>query len=338
MTVRFVVIACLLLPTVALGGSGDTSSATSAAVKTATVTTRQLSRSVTADGHIAPDKADARALPVGYDTRIGAVRVHEGDRVGKGQTLFTIEPMADTASKFGQAKAALDYARKELARQKRLQKEQLAGNNQVEQAQKALADARARYDAIKSSGKAGPVKAPFAGTVTKLNVSPGAVLTANSTALVLVPEKRVAVLAVQPEDANAVNPGDVVHVADTFDRRHTFTGKVIAVGDSVDPKSLAVPVTVSIPSGRWRVNTAVKAEITVSRKKALAVPRSAVLRDEQGAYVFIVRDGTGHRVNVKTGISEGNWTEVSGSLHSGDKVVTSGNYELQDGMAVRSAQ
>lgn len=65
------------------------------------------------------------------------------------------------------------------------------------------------------------------------------------------------------------------------------------------------------------------------------MPRSAVLRDAQGAYVFIVKDRVAHRVQVHTGTDNGTWIAVRGDLHAGEQVVTLGNYELRNGMAVR---
>lgn len=68
------------------------------------------------------------------------------------------------------------------------------------------------------------------------------------------------------------------------------------------------------------------------------MPRSAVLRDSQGAYVFQVRDGKAHRVTVQTGLERDGLIAVQGAFAATEPVVSLGNYELQDGMGVRGSQ
>ena len=81
--------------------------------------------------------------------------------------------------------------------------------------------------------------------------------------------------------------------------------------------------------------SAVTGEIVLKRAESVAVPRSAVLHDDQGDYVFIVKDGVAHRADIQAGIDDGSWIAVDKGVQAGDRVVTLGNYELQDGMAVR---
>jgi hypothetical protein len=71
---------------------------------------------------------------------------------------------------------------------------------------------------------------------------------------------------------------------------------------------------------------------------AWVVPRSAVLRDAQGDYLFQVRQGHARRVNVQTGLEQGGLIAVRGSFEVNAPVVSLGNYELQDGMVVRGSQ
>ena len=83
----------------------------------------------------------------------------------------------------------------------------------------------------------------------------------------------------------------------------------------------------------------IKGTITVKEETSLAVPRSAVLKDAQGAYLFIVQNGRAHRVRIETtGSDEGDLVAVKGPLKAGDAVVSVGNYELKDGMAVLEVQ
>ena len=68
------------------------------------------------------------------------------------------------------------------------------------------------------------------------------------------------------------------------------------------------------------------------------VPPSAFLRLARGAYLLPVLDGQAVRVAVKPGIEADGLIAVRGPLDPTLPVVTLGNYELRDGMAVREAQ
>jgi hypothetical protein len=75
----------------------------------------------------------------------------------------------------------------------------------------------------------------------------------------------------------------------------------------------------------------------VGTLSALAVPHDALLSDEQGDYVFQVRDGKARRVAVKRGLDAGGLVAVEGLADTRAPVVVEGNYELEDGMAVRES-
>jgi hypothetical protein len=67
----------------------------------------------------------------------------------------------------------------------------------------------------------------------------------------------------------------------------------------------------------------------------LALPRNAVLTDERGDYVFQVDQGKAQRVAVHKRLEAGDWVGIDALKNPSLRVVTIGNYELQDGMAVK---
>jgi membrane fusion protein (multidrug efflux system) len=67
-------------------------------------------------------------------------------------------------------------------------------------------------------------------------------------------------------------------------------------------------------------------------------PRSAVLPMDDKQVLFTVVAGKAVRHEVIVGLETDDELEVSGEgLHPNDVVVTRGNYELENGMAVQSA-
>jgi membrane fusion protein (multidrug efflux system) len=108
----------------------------------------------------------------------------------------------------------------------------------------------------------------------------------------------------------------------------------------IDPRTGLVQVLAPIPAegaGRFVIGSYLKADIERARHQGVTVPRSAVLEDAAGPFVFRVANGRARRVAVQTGVEGDGWVEITQGLSAGVPVVMSGNYELSDGMAVRPA-
>ena len=69
---------------------------------------------------------------------------------------------------------------------------------------------------------------------------------------------------------------------------------------------------------------------------AWAVPRAAVLNDEQGDHLFQLDHGKAHRVDVQLRQPEGDTVGVLGKLDAKLPVIVQGAYEVDDGSAVRT--
>lgn len=313
-----------------------------ALVQTAAVQMRGVDQTVQAFGTI---ESGPRQLKVIAAPRASVVEldVAAGMRVTRGTALVTLLPTPDSAVLYAQAKSQADYARSALQRTQSLFKEKLANRDQLAAAQKTLADAEANLAAQQQMGGGGPVaiKALADGVVTAVNVASGTRVAADATLLVFAGQGgSLARLGVPPAQAAALRPGMPVNLHAVFDPRLSLAAKIAEVGGQVDPASGLVDVLVPVggkSAAAFLTGANVAAEITVKVAQGLAVPRSAVLRDDQGAYLFIVKNGVAHRVNVQAGIDDGAWIAVSGDLKAGERVVTLGNFELTDGMAVRES-
>jgi hypothetical protein len=77
------------------------------------------------------------------------------------------------------------------------------------------------------------------------------------------------------------------------------------------------------------------ARIEVGRLQGWLVPREAYLTDAQGGYVYQVAQGKAMRVAVRLVGSDRGVSVVDGPIDASRPLVTQGNYQLRDGMAVR---
>ena len=112
------------------------------------------------------------------------------------------------------------------------------------------------------------------------------------------------------------------------------------MGAAIDTQSQLVDVGASVPLGNraFIPGTHVAADIDTNRGMHWVVPRSAVLKDDHGDFVFQVSSANkAHRVNVVTQIEDRDRYGIDGPLSATQPVVVSGNYELKDGMTVQGA-
>ena len=110
------------------------------------------------------------------------------------------------------------------------------------------------------------------------------------------------------------------------------------VGQAVDPTSRLVSVTAPAETGGFALGSTVQAKITLASHPGLLVPRAAIVFDENGSHLFVVRGGKAHQIVVTPGAEQGDDIEVTGAVKAGDVVAVDGAYQLQDGLAVRTAK
>jgi len=313
-------------------------------VQVAKAELRTLHETVTAYGRVQPDPDQVASIALPRAGLVGHLWVRLGQPVTADQQLLQLDTAPAARVDYQQAKAAVDYARSDLRRLQDLLTKQLATRDQVASAQKTLQDAEARLQAQSKLGtqlKEEVIRAPFAGIVTQLSVAQGQRVQADTTALLLARrDALVVLLGVEQDDAARMQPGLPVRLNSVFRSDVQVQTQLADVHAMVNPKTRLVDALVPIPKASTAnlvIDETMRGVVTLHQERVLAVPRSAVLRDSSGDYLFVVRAGLAHRVAVSTGLEDDGIVAVHGALATGDAVVTVGNYELSDGMAVREA-
>lgn len=312
------------------------------AVETVALKQQQLAETVSGYGVASPDTGALQSISLPRPGQIVSLLVSPGQVVKKNAPLLEFATGADAALGYRQARHAVDFALSDVARIEQLLSQQLATRSQLAAAKKTLTDAEAAFHAQEKIGAGRAqerMSAPFDGVVISLQASQGDRLAAGATVLQLarVGGQRV-VLGVEPDVVARVRPGMAVSVAPVFDPERKVAGRVTQVFGIINPQTQFVDVLVDVPSEGLMPGTRVRAQIQLNLQTGWVVPRSAVLRDSQGAYVFQVLDGKAHRVTVKTGLEVDGLIAVQGAFAANEPVVIQGNYELQDGMGVRGSQ
>jgi hypothetical protein len=144
-------------------------------------------------------------------------------------------------------------------------------------------------------------------------------------------------VGLQPEDAARVQTGMAAEIVPVFTPDSRLSGVVRGATGTINPATKRLDVWVEIAAGEQELvpGTAVSVAIVLEQHTGWVVPRDAVLRDGKGDYIFQVTGSKAKRMPVKTGIETDKYTEIIGPIDTKSPIVTVGNYELQDGMAVR---
>lgn len=313
----------------------------SALVKTTALRQMNLYIRVSGYGTVVPELGATLNLNFPKAGRVTRLFVSPGQQVNRGADLLEITTDPAGTLAYSQAENAAVYARGELERIKSLFERQLATRSQVESAHRALKDAEetlVAQSALGQGAKQDKLKSPFNGTVVSVASSPGDRFMAGANLVQLVRTDFLRVrLGIEPEDSRQISRGMQVRLTSVFSPQNAVEGEVMQVAGQVDPQTQLVDVTVRFKGNNLLPGTKVKGEIATTGHVAQAVPRQAVLRDAGGAYVFQVVNGRARRTDVKIGLEDIGWIEVQNALVPNAPIVTLGNYELQDNMAVRES-
>jgi membrane fusion protein (multidrug efflux system) len=322
--------------------AGKPSAEISVLVKTQQLQKQPLANILTAFGDVSTGKIVTVNFP--RAGQVSQLHVLVGQRVASGTALATLASDPNVQMAFQQAAGAVRFAQNELQRIQRLFGLQLATESQVDAARKALQDAEANLAAQKKLGGdlgVATVKAPFDGVVVTLNVAQGDRIQPGAAILQLGHTDSLRVqLGIEPSQSRLVKVGMPVALSPLQSQNQTVNGKINELQDLVDPKTQLVNAVVVLPisAANFLVpGMHAQGVIQIGQHEEWAVPRQAVLNDDNGAYIFQVVQGKAHRVNVTKGIESQELIGIEGKLDPKLPVVVLGNYELQEGMKVREA-
>lgn len=279
--------------------------------------------------------------------------VDSGDRVAKGDLLAELAT-DDLADNTRAAQAAADAAEVQastaettLQRTEALASRNVASSAQLEQAQRAAALARAaaeqaRSELLRAQDAEGFARltAPFAGVVSAVFETTGAVVGAGAPILQLSAEDRREVVIDLPESALDGLPTDAVFtIWQRTDPENPVRGTLDRIDPLADTATRTRRLYLTLPQDApFRLGALVRARLGAEGEPALTVPRSAVFtRDGQDMVWRVIRDGGAAHVEavpIRAGAEFHGRLLVADGLSPGDEVVIRGVHSLEEGRPV----
>ena len=310
-------------------------------VQVAKLERKTITEKVIVYGSVVAQPGKTHSVSIAFETRVRHILVAPGQFVQENDPLIEVELSPGAQVQFQQARNAAEAARKEFKQTQERFNLKLATNQDLSAAEKTARDAEAQLGALQRAGAGGDnrIHSEISGVIAKVDAQDGQIVPPGGPLVEIVAESEIEVkLGVEPEDLSAAQQGAPIMIFPINDPTAAqVEGSIRLVTRRIDPTTRLVDVYVALPEGtKLLLDQYVRGEIQRTEKDALVVPRSAVLPNESREFkVFTVANNRAVTHTVKIGAENPREMQViADDLHPGDLVVTVGNYELADGMAV----
>lgn len=213
----------------------------------------------------------------------------------------------------------------------------------LEHAKAALADAQSSYSGAEQVVREANARAPFAGTVYSLPVSPTEFVSQGDRLFELADLTHVQVRAYFDEpDIGKISVGLPVTIEWQAKSARTWTGHISRVPSTIITYTTRhvgpAIVTVDNSDGTLLPDSNVTVTVTTNQMpNALSIPREALHTEGGRDFVYQLRGETLRRTNVRVGATNLTSVQVISGLKEGDQVAigTTNGQPMADGVPVR---
>jgi membrane fusion protein (multidrug efflux system) len=307
------------------------------------------------------NQVDLRPQVTGYIT---GIFFKDGDRVRKGQKLYTIDEQVYNANyqnavaNVAVQEANLVKAQKDAARYHELDKNDAIAKQQVDNADAALAAAQKQVEAAKANVRAvqanvsfSTVYAPFDGTIGISQVKVGASVVAGSSILNTVStDNPIAVDFVVDQkelyrflqlQQKGANPKDSTFTLAFGNDVYPYPGRISVIDRAVDPQTGTIKIRLSYPNDKNMLkagmNTTVRVKNDASTRSTI-IPYKAVTEQLGEFFVYVVGDSSKvSQHKVLLGKQIGANVIVKDGVKEGQKIVVQGVQNLHEGSVITTA-
>lgn len=297
----------------------------------------------------------------GYVT---GIYFHDGDKVRKGQKLYSIDAQVYRAN-YQQSVADLQVqqtnllkAQKDAARYHELDKHDAIAKQQVdyadaalEAAKKQVIAAKANVASVESNVKFASIYAPFSGTIGISQVKKGTAVVAGQTVLNTVSTDNPIAVDFSVDQKNIyrfielqqqkIHKTDSVFTISFGQEVYPYTGNISLIDRAVDPQTGTIKVRLTFPNDRSMLkpgmNTTVRVKNFASANSTI-IPYKAVTELLGEFFVYVVGDSskvTQRKIQLGKQFSDS--VIITQGLNDGEKIVVEGVQNLHDGSTITTA-
>ncbi len=246
--------------------------------------------------------------------------------------LTEVERLEKLTAKALSSGSQLDTARKNLIQ---LKAEEAQLRHAVRTASSRLAMKKTQRDQAAREAERTTLRAPFAGTINRVEVDIGDYVQIDQPAVELLDLKYLDLnVQVRGEAVEHLELGQTLSLA--VDNRKQ-SGRLQALQHDPDPRTHTHALRVRLPARQARPGELAAVELPLKPlDSALIVPASAVLIDEKKTFVFQYTDGILQRKAVVLGPRVGDLQAIYSGILEGEQVVARDVVSLVDAQAVEA--
>lgn len=326
-------------------------------MKLGTFSNQSFSKVIKANGMLDVPPENKSTLSAYFGGYVKNISLLQGQKITKGQTLFTLEnpDYIQVQQEYLEAKSQLSYLKSDYERQKGLASENVSSQKTYLKAESEYKSTLARFESLKkklSLMNINPngvtemnltstisVKAPISGFVTSVMASKGLFLNPSDVALTIMNTDNMLVeLNIFEQDLTQVKIGQDVQFR-IQNGKKDYQGEVFLINKAIDSENRSIKVhchfkdedeAKTLTPGMF-----VEAEIVASGDSSLALPVNAVISVEGNSFVLVKSENserkyTFNKVEVKIGESSKGFVEVlnANDFDENTQFLTEGGFNL----------
>lgn len=268
---------------------------------------------------------------------VKSVLVHAGQRVSAGTVLAILDAGAQE-QQIAATSAQLNFAKTLYEKQQSLWNQKIGTEVQLLQAKTNYEAAQKNLAALQAQRNMYKIVAPVSGVVQNVDLKPGSAVNPGTpgSGIQIVNNSKLRATAMLGENyLGKVKVGDPAMIV-LPNINDSLRASLSFVAETVEPLSRAFRVQVQLPgNGKLHPNMSCIMKIAnYTNPRAFVVPVSVIQKTQDGSSLFIADGNKAKAVSVTTGrISNGN-VEILSGLNEGDKVITAGYEEMENGQTI----
>lgn len=351
----FIAIGVVVLLVAVLGGikasqigamiaAGESFEPPPQAVTTAEVREVQWSAELTAVGTLVAVQGVTVSTEV--PGTVKAIRFDSGDMVDEGDLLVRLDTSIERAE-LAAAMATAQLANAELRRRRNLPPAGAVSQADLDAAAARATEAAAAVANVRAVIAKKTIRAPFGGRLGIRKIDLGEVLQPGTPIVSLQSADPIYAEFSLPQQAlSRIDEGHAVSISTDAFPNDTWRGVVDVVDVEVDrdTRNFTVRAVVENPDGRLRPGMFVDVRVLGPQlRDLLVIPASAVLFAPYGDSVYVTKEEvdeggdtrtTVEQVFVRLGERRGDLVVVTSGLNTGNEVVSTGAFKLQNGTSI----
>jgi len=261
-----------------------------------------------------------------------------GAYVQKGETIAQLDDRLIEAQ-YDAAKAAFDFARDTYERLESLYADSIVTTQDFDNARTQLDQARSQLNQAEKQLDDASISAPFTGRIESRMINTGELIGPGQPVARLVSAERVRIVTGIPERyTGEITEGSEVDIFLRALGTGAIKGNITYAGNVIDPETRTYAAEIEIDNPERLVKPDMIADLQIKRttlKGVVLLPRTAVLRNEEGASVFRSSQENGRKIaeliSVETAAASGPFIQIVSGVEIGDEVVVSGMRTLSSG-------